>query len=105
MRYLLFSTARSKMKHYLFTLQLAGEKAAVKGLSMFTQNIKGFSHLAGKVTGIFRKGDAKEGQGQAEGQGQGQDEEFTHVMDQALMKSCTTAFNVQSQVRNLQDNI
>ena len=91
------------MNHYLFTLQLAGEKAAVKGLSMFTQNIKGFSNLAGKVTGIFRKGDAKEGQGQAEGQGQGQgqDEEFTHVMDQALMTSCTTAFKVQSQVRNL----
>ena len=87
------------MKHYLFTLQLAGEKATVKGLSMFTQNIKGFSNLAGKVTGIFRKGDAKEGQ--AEGQGQGQDEEFTHVMDQALMTSCTTAFKVQSQVRNL----
>ena len=57
---------------------------------MFTQNLKGFSNLAGKVTGIFKKGDAKEGQ--AEGQGQGQDEEFTHVMDQALMTACTRAY-------------
>ena len=67
---------------------------------MFTQNLKGFSNLAGKVTSVFRKGDAKEGQ--AEGQDQGQDEEFTHVMDQALMTSCTRAIKVQSLVRNLQ---
>ena len=66
---------------------------------MFTQNLKGFSNLAGKVTGIFKKGDAKEGQ--AEGQGQGQDEEFTHVMDQALMTSCTRAIKVQSLVRTI----
>ena len=72
----------------------------MKGLSMFTQNLKGFSNLAGKVTGIFKKGDAKEGQ--AEGQGQGQDEEFTHVMDQALMTSCTRAIKVQSLVRTIQ---
>ena len=88
-------------KKYNNFLQLAGEKAAVKGLSMFTQNLKGFSNLAGKVTGIFRKGDAKEGQGQAEGQGQGQDEEFTHVMDHALMTSCMRAMKLQSQVRKV----
>ncbi len=76
---------------------MAGEKAAVKGLQIATQNLKGFTNLAGKVASATRgnfTAPASPQHGAA-----ANNEEFTHILDGPMMSSCLKAIKLQSLVK------
>ena len=83
---------------------MAGEKAAIKAANIATQNLKGIGNLATKVGKVFTGGDPQANQGQGQPEGQGQVEDFVHVMDNALMTSCSKAMKIQSLVSNVEIN-
>ena len=79
-------------------LQLAGEKALVKGATILSQNMKGIGDVAGKVTGAFKGGDTSSKR-HNERSVEEKNEPFTHVMDSDSLAACMAAMKVQQKVR------
>ncbi len=77
---------------------MAGEKAAVKGLQIAAQNLKGITNLAGKVASAA--GGSAAAPVSPQHPAAKNDEEFTHILDQPMISACLLAIKLQSAVRH-----